>query len=66
MPYKDKKGAIRRYGQKHPTVSFRVTPAERERIDDAIAASGEGVKGYILRAIDQRMARERGSSDNDD
>lgn len=53
-----KRAGNARYLAKLKTVTVRMQPETAETIQQAAAAAGESVNGYILAAVDERMQRE--------
>lgn len=53
-----KKASNARYLSKFKNISVRVTEEEKSRIDEAAAARGESLAGFILAAIRERMNKE--------
>lgn len=53
-----KRAGNARYLAKLKTITVRMQPDTAETIQQAAAAAGESVNGYILAAIDERMQRE--------
>ena len=48
------------YMGKFSRISVRVSPEDHERIKAHAAAQGESVNGFIKRAIDETMQRDKG------
>ena len=66
MPISDKKKASNaRYTEKCDYINIRPLKDQGQRIRAAAAASGQSLQGYILQAVEERMAREaqKGSGD---
>jgi uncharacterized protein (DUF1778 family) len=53
-----KRAGNARYLAKLKTITVRMQPETAETIQQAAAAAGESVNGYILAAVDARMQRE--------
>ena len=53
-----KRAGNARYLAKLKAITVRMQPDTAETIQQAAAAAGESVNGYILAAIDERMQRE--------
>lgn len=53
-----KRAGNARYLAKLKTITVRMQPETAETIQQAAAAAGESVNGYILAAVDERMQRE--------
>lgn len=53
-----KRAGNARYLAKLKTITVRMQPDTAETIQQAAAAAGESVNGYILAAIDERIQRE--------
>jgi uncharacterized protein (DUF1778 family) len=60
MPTEAERRAIKKYHGKQAGITIRVTPEQKERILQAVNGSGDNVKGFILKAIDEHIARLRG------
>ena len=54
-----KRAGNARYLAKLKTITVRMQPDTAETIQQAAAAAGQSVQGYILQACTERMARER-------
>lgn len=53
-----KRAGNARYLAKLKTITVRMQPETAETIQQAAAAAGESMNGYILAAVDERMQRE--------
>lgn len=53
-----KKASNAKYLSKFKNISVRVTEEEKAGIDEAAAARGESLAGFILAAIRERMNKE--------
>ena len=59
MPISEKKKASNaRYTEKCDYINMRPLKEQGQRIRAAAAASGQSLQGYILQAVEERMARE--------
>ena len=59
MPISEnKKASNARYTAKCDFINIRPLKPQGERIRAAAAASGQSLQGYILQAVEERMARE--------
>lgn len=58
-----KRAGNARYLAKMKTLTVRMQPETAERIQQAAAAAGESVNGYIMASVSERMARESKNND---
>lgn len=59
MPISEnKKASNARYTAKCDFINIRPLKEQGQRIRAAAAASGQSLQGYILQAVEERMARE--------
>lgn len=54
-----KRAGNARYLAKLKTITVRMQPEKVETIQQAAAAAGESVNGYILAAVDERIQRDK-------
>lgn len=54
-----KRAGNARYLAKLKTITVRMQPETAETIQQAAAAAGESVNGYILEAVEERMKRDK-------
>ena len=60
MPTEAERRAIKKYHGKQAGLTIRVTHEQKERILQAVNDSGDNAKGFILKAIDDRIKALKG------